>query len=221
MTDQKPSALPMLAGVAFVVLAIAAFSVGGETPSMDDSAQKVIDFYKDNKDREYIAAFLLIYSVPFGAIFVAHLHSLLRWSSPRKAWATMAAIGGGALVAGFLGAAAIHLAVTEAVDKDFAPDSVRAISALDIDSWPLLAGPMFVLLIGAGAALLASTTMPRWLGWAGLVIGILGFTPAGFFMFLASGLWILATSIVAYSRLRAPDGGDPPAAAPPPAAPAV
>ena len=220
MPDQRPNALPMLAGVVFAVLAIAAFLVGGETPSMDDSAEKVIDFYKDNKTREYIAAFLLIYSVPFGAIFVAHLHTLLRWSSPRRAFTTMAAIGGGALAAGFLGAAAIHLAVTEAVDNDFGPESVRALSALDIDSWPLLAGPMFVLLIGAGAALLASTAMPRWLGWTGLVIGILGFTPAGFFMFVASGLWIIAASIVAHSRLRAPDGGDPPAAAPVTAPPA-
>jgi hypothetical protein len=221
MTDQKPSALPMLAGVVFVALTVAAFAIGGETPSFDDSAEKVLDFYKDNKDSQFIASFLLMFSVPFAAIFVAHLHSLLRWSSPRRAWTTMAALGGGALVAGFLACAAIHLALTEAVDNDFGLESVRALHALDNDAWPLFAGPMFVLLIGSGAALLASTAMPRWLGWTALAIGILGFTPAGFFMFLASGLWILAASIVGYSRLKAPDGGDPPATAPVTASPAV
>jgi hypothetical protein len=221
MTDHKPSALPMLAGVVFVALAVAGFAIGGETPSMDDSAQKIINFYKDNEGREYAASFILIFSVPFAAIFVAHLHSLLTWSSSRRAWTTMAAIGGGALVAGLLAGAAFHFAITEAVDNDFAPDSVRAISAIDLDSWPLFGGPMFVLLIGAGAAVLTSTAMPRWLAWTALVIGILGFTPAGFFMFLASGLWIVAASIVGYSRLKAPDGGDPPAAAPVTAPPAV
>jgi hypothetical protein len=43
-------AIGPLTGILFVVLAIVAFLVGGETPSTDDSPEEIVDFYLDNDD---------------------------------------------------------------------------------------------------------------------------------------------------------------------------
>jgi hypothetical protein len=212
MTDNRPRALPMLAGIVFVAISFAAFAIGGETPSIDDSAQKVADFYADNKTKEYVASFLLLFAIPFAAIFVAHLHHLLKWASPRRVWAKLALIGGAAIVPGWAAAGAVHLALTEAADKKLPPDALRALNALDADFWPLLAIPMMLLMLGSGAAILGSTTLPRALGWIALIAGIIGFSPAGFFMFIVAGLWVIAISIVGYSRLAAAERDAPPGA---------
>jgi hypothetical protein len=65
--------------------------------------------------------------------------------------------------------------------------------------------------LGAAAATLQTNVMPRWLGWVGLVLAIVTFTPAGFFAFGVIGLWIIAVSIVLSRSAQA---------APAPAAPA-
>jgi len=49
--------------------------------------------------------------------------------------------------------------------------------------------------------MLRVASLPSWLGWIGIVIGLLAMTPIGFFAFLASGIWIVLTSVV---LLRAP-----------------
>ena len=47
-----------LTGIVFVVLVVIAFAVGGETPDVDDSTRKVVDFWTEN-DGEQIAAAIL------------------------------------------------------------------------------------------------------------------------------------------------------------------
>ena len=39
-----------LTGVAFIVLAIVSIVIGGEPPDLDEGAQKMVEFYKDDKD---------------------------------------------------------------------------------------------------------------------------------------------------------------------------
>jgi hypothetical protein len=49
----------------------------------------------------------------------------------------------------------------------------------------------------------------RWLGWIALVLGVLMFTPVGFFAFLASGLWIALASVALTMQERAQPAGLP------------
>jgi hypothetical protein len=69
------------------------------------------------------------------------------------------------------------------------------------------------MLIGAaGCILRAATVVPRWLGWAALVLGVLLFIPfADFIALLLTLVWILVVSVVMYARAGA--GGAAPAGA--------
>ena len=91
-----------------------------------------------------------------------------------------------------------------------APATAEAV-LFDFENAPLHSSLPLDLTVGGITAHLSATGQ----GFSIQQANALGFTPAGFFMFLASGLWILAVSIVSYSRLNAPEGGVPPAAAAP------
>jgi hypothetical protein len=55
------------------------------------------------------------------------------------------------------------------------------------------------MMLGAtGAILKAGAALPRWLGWAALVLFIVQFTPAGFIAFGLTGIWIIVASIMQF-----------------------
>jgi hypothetical protein len=201
MPEARPHPLGILAGLAFFALTLIGFAVGGETPGIGDSPQEVVNFYRDHHDAQMWATFLVAFGTPFLGIFVAHLWAMLRAAGAPWAWTTLVAIGGSVAIAGFLLLAGVHLSITEAADKNYSPQSLRALHALDNDLFFPAAGGVALMMIGAGVSLMRSALLPRWLGIVALVIGILGFTPAGFFAFLAAGLWIAIVSVVGFRVL--------------------
>jgi MFS family permease len=216
MQVEKPRPLALLSGVVFVVLVVLAFAVfGGDTPEVKASGAKVASYYSDHNDREQAAVFVLIIATLFAGIFVASLWAAFRWASASPTWSAVALIGGIVAIGGFLVAGGIHLALAEAADKHYSPDTLRVLNALDSDSYPAFGLGMALLMLGSGGALVTSAVFPTWLGWVGIVVGILGFTPAGFFAFLLSGVWVIVLSIVCFRRLSQ---GDEPGPAPPAAA---
>ena len=71
-----------LTGALFVVLVLVAFfAVGGNTPDGDASARKVVSFYSDNDTKEMIAAVVLALSAVPLLYFTAILRDRLRAAS--------------------------------------------------------------------------------------------------------------------------------------------
>ncbi len=188
-----------LTGVFAVVLLVAAFIVGGESPSPDASAQEVIDYYTDNDTEQFVASLLGFYSAVFLIFFASVLWGVLRRAPGATGRVASIALGGGVLTA--LGIAIFAgLAFTLAdVSDDLEPAAAQAISALSGDLFFPVALGTVVLTIGSGLAILRGAALPRWLGWAAIVIGVVAATPAGFFAFLATLLWIAVTSIVLFT----------------------
>jgi hypothetical protein len=49
--------------------------------------------------------------------------------------------------------------------------------------------------------MLRTATMPSWLGWIGLVVGVISLLgPGGFLGFFTAPLWIAATGLLLYFR---------------------
>ena len=83
------------------------------------------------------------------------------------------------------------------------PTVIQTLNALGADMFFTVAVGTGAFLLGSGIATLKTGVLPRWLGWAAVVIGVIALTPAGFFGFLALGVWTLIASVILAMRVNA------------------
>jgi hypothetical protein len=199
MTTRK---LLPLSGTISVLLIALAFVIGGSTPDPDASAAKVLSFYSAHDAREIAVALVLAASVPFLVFFAVALATALwpREPAVRPVW-ELVLVGGSVLAGGaILIAAAVHFALADSADHLAA----SVLNVVDGDGWVAWNAGIGVMMFGAAGSLLSRAGSRR-LAWTALPLGILLFIPfADFFALLASGLWIVATSVVFTRRASAP-----------------
>jgi hypothetical protein len=201
MAPSRLERLAPLSGVLFIALIVAAIIVfPDETPSVDDSLQKVVSFWRDHDSEAMVSGFLFALSaVPF-LWFAGSLRGALRASEGGAGRLSAVSFAGAIVFAGAVAiGAGLQFAVADAA-KDVRPVALQAMSAISSDFF-------FAFLVGAGTFMLANAVVilrHRALhvafGWTALVIGIAALTPAGFFAFLATLLWVLVASIFLYVR---------------------
>ena len=203
MQQSRWERLAPLSGVLSVAIIVAVFAIGGSTPEEHDSAAKVQAFYSKHHDKHAALAFILAIAIPFLLFFVSSLRNDLR-SAGGTAQLANAAFAGGVLAAGgFALLSAVHLALAEAASSANTIGVTQTLNVLDNSDFIPAASGVGLLVLAAGASVVRHGGLPRWLGWIGVVIGIVAFTPAGFFAFLAGGLWILIASILLTLARRA------------------
>jgi hypothetical protein len=186
-----------LSGIVFVVLTVVAFGpLAGKTPGVKDSSAEIAGFYTKHHSKEETAAHLLVIAVAFLALFAASCWPLIRDS--RRLWSAMFFGGGIIAAAGFLFAAAIHLALADGAHHGVDAVALQALNAIDADSYPAFSGGIGIMLLGAAGAMIPLTRALRVLGWIALVFGIAIFTPAGFIGFLGAGIWVIVVSVVLF-----------------------
>ena len=192
-----------LTGVAFIVVVIVGFLVAGEPPDANSPPREIIDHYVDNKDSVMIGALLSVIAAALLVFFGAVLRSALRaGEGPGGVLSAVAFAGTIIMATGAAIDAMISFALADRAD-DVAPVGVQALQALwDNDFFPVVLGAA-LLLLGAGLSIARNGVLPRWLGWVGVLIGILALTPIGFVAFPLGGLWVLIVSVMLTLRWRA------------------
>jgi hypothetical protein len=202
-----------LTGVAFVIVAIVAFAVGGEPPNAkDNSAQEIVKHYVDNKDAIMVTSILAGIAGALLIFFAAYLRKVLSAAAGAGSMLPGVVLVGASIMAvGFAIDTTIAFALADAAD-DIDPIGVQALQALwDNDFIPVAMG-IVVFLFSAGLAIVQTGALPKWLGWIAIVLAIIGLPPIGFAAFIGGALWILIASILLTMGARA---------VPPQAAPAV
>jgi hypothetical protein len=198
MKQQKRD-LATLTGALFVVLVVVAFiPLAGSTPESGASAQKVVSFYSDNATREMLAAIVLALGAVSLLFFSAILKQRFESVLPDRSMLPTAALAGGIVASGgFLASAGFHFALADSADDIQAP-AAQALNALDFIFIPFTVGLAVLLLASSLLVVRARLLLPTWLGWVGIVLFVVFFTPLGFISFALSGIWIIVVSIRLY-----------------------
>ena len=204
-----------LTGVLFLVLAIVSFVLGGDPPDNDESPLKHVEFWKDNDGEQMASALVATYAAVFLVWFAASVREAV--ARAESGAGRLAAISyGGAVIAagGLLANNAIQFAAAETAG-DMSADGTETLSLLYSDFFFPMAAGIGLFLVAAGLAAVRHGAFDKRLGWMAVVIGVICVTPAGFFGFLASMVWIGITAVVLYRKTDPVGSG----AAPPPAGP--
>jgi Domain of unknown function (DUF4386) len=185
-----------LSGAASVVLIVASFIVVGETPDLDAPMSEVVSFYTDNDSSLQFGAALLALGAFFFLLFSTTVSTLLRRDPARGAVAANFSLAGGIVFA--VGAtifAGLAFTAGDTVD-DIGPATLQTLHVLEMDMFFTVAVGTAAFLLGTGVGALKTALLPRWLAWVAIVIGVIALTPAGFFGFLALGIWTLIASVM-------------------------
>jgi hypothetical protein len=205
-----------LTGVAFVLVLIVGFLVGGEPKSADEPVREIVDFYVDNKDSVEIGAIAAAVAGVLLIFFGAYLRQVLRAAAGGEGeiLSLVSFVGLVVVAVGFAIDGSVSFALAEAAD-DIDPVAVQALQALwDNDFVPIVLG-VLAFLWATGITVIRTGVFPKWLGWVMLAFGVIGVTPIGFAAAIAAALLVLVFSILLTLRARSTPGP----AAPGPAAP--
>jgi len=189
--------LTALAGTAFVVLYVAAFTLGIEVGHGD---REILEHYADSghRTREVVAFFFIAAAALALIVFAAGLRSRIASSEAHTgSLAAVAWAGGVAAGALVLAANAVSRATAfAAMDDDFRldPDSRRLLEDTGFLLFVSGALAAILLVVAVSLAALRLNVLPRWLGWAGFVVALLLPLAIAFVGFLVFLLWVLATS---------------------------
>jgi Domain of unknown function (DUF4386) len=206
----KAARLFPLAGIAAPVLFVIAFAVGGEAPSTDDSVREIVSFYRENDSDQIWAAAILTWGTLLFVLFVAGLWRVLRDAEPeRRGGSALVLIGVAIYAVGATIFASLAFTAGDIAD-DAGPGTLVTLNALGSDAFFTVALGVCVFLLGAGTSIIQTAAVPKWIGWVAVVIAVVAVTPAGFFAFLAMGVWLLIMSVLLWMR-----GGATPAQAAP------
>jgi MFS family permease len=214
MSDVKSWIGPAI-GIVFVALfvAISLMFGDGKDPT-ENSAQEVIDFYKDNEDKQTIAALLVGLASIAGLFFGGWLRRVLRDAEgPGGTLSAVAFAGMIVFVAGAIVSGTLHLELADYADNTdtIDPAVIQTLNAFEFNFFLFFPVGLGTMLLASGLSVIRHGAFPKWVGWFGLVSGILFVTPAFFVGFVLVPVWILIVSIIGISRARA---GEAPLAAP-------
>ena len=197
MTRISWERLAALAGLAFVVLYVAAFSLGIE---VGDSDREILAYYANSGHRakEIVAFFLIAGAALSLVVFAGTLRSLVvRAEQERGMLAALAWAGGIACAILVLAGNAVSRATAyAALDDKFRldPNTRRLFEDTGFLLFASAALAAILLVVAVSLAALRYGVLPRWLGWAGFPAAALLTLGIVFVGFLVFALWVLAVS---------------------------
>ena len=201
--NKDNSWLAPLTGVAFVVLVIIGFAIGGEPPEFDSPAGELVDHYVDNKNKAMVGALLEGIAATLFVFFGGYVRRVLRAAEGERGMLSAIAFAGTIIFAvGLAIDATITMALAESAE-DVDPSAVQALVALFQNDYMPFAVGLQVFLLAMGLVAVRTGAIPKWIGWIAILLGVIAVTPIGFAAFIGSGILVLVLGVVLTMRERA------------------
>jgi hypothetical protein len=194
-----------LTGLAFVVLVIIAFAIGGEPPDpTDNSVEEVVDFWVDNDSAQMFSAALAAVAGTLFVFFGGYLRKVLR-NAEGPGGGLLSAVAFAGVIIFALGIAidsTIAFALADSAE-DIEPDAVQALSVLYNNDFVPFALGIQVFLLATGISVVRHGALPKWIGWVAIVLAVIAVTPIGFVAFIVTGILVAVMSVMLTMRARA------------------
>jgi hypothetical protein len=205
MNSDRWSRIAPLSSFLFVALVIVSGIVGGTAPYFDEPGSKVLAFSNDHDSAVMAGAALFALAALFLIVFVTALHRTLRRAEGDGGGVGSTLGFGGALIAtvGMLLFAGVSFTLGDAAQY-LDPSSAVLLDALSEDLVVFALGVgVAALMIGSGGSILRTGALPRWLGWAAIVLGVIAPTPAFFAAAIGTFAWSLVVGVLLSRRAGA------------------
>jgi hypothetical protein len=197
-----------LGGVVYVVLfVIGVILMFSGTPDTSSAPAKIIAYYSDSGHRDKISIGWVIagLGIFFFFWFLSALRQTVRRLEADDGFLTgLTTIGGAAYGTLTLAALGLEAGISTMSDDTYHHTVYPGlIHAADDAAWMMHAGGgagAAAMIIAASLAGLRAGAVSRWLGWLGVVAGILGLGLVVFFPWFVVGIWILVVSIGMFLR---------------------
>src|SRR5918992_3971159 len=157
--------LAPLIGVLFTVFAAVAILVGGDTPDTDASAAEILDHYEDEGP-----VFVGIIALLLAGVAILFFAGALRrhFVAVGPDWLAAVVFGGAVVFAAGLGIfLSSQVALVEAADKE-QEATLQALNVLDTSNFGTAAIGMAIVYLASAWHILASRSLPVWIGWLSL-----------------------------------------------------
>jgi hypothetical protein len=192
-----------LGGIAYVVLFVVGTAVAhGGAPDTGGPPAKIIHYFSSGSHRDKVAlgCFLGMLGVFFFLWFLAALRQAVRRLAGDGILGMLVTIGGGVYAALTLVAFAVDVAVKTMSDDTYHHQVYPGLIHAADDAWYVLHSTGGVgaaaMMIAASLACLASSKVPRWLAWLGVVAGITAIVSFFFVPWFIIAVWLVVASIL-------------------------
>jgi hypothetical protein len=192
-----------LCGVGSAVLFALTFVTAGGTPNDDASAAKVVSYYQDHRAGTQLLAFAAVLAAVLLILFAVRLREVLIGDGDDGGLLANAALSGAViLAAGSLIDSGFTFALVRSSHLHFV-GAAQTLNVVSNGDFYIIFGGVAILLLAAGIATVRRPALPRWLGWAAIVIGIISLAgPFGFVGGLLSIVWLFVISILIFRKDR-------------------
>ena len=203
MSNDRLSRLLGPLGLGSVVAFVIGFVIlGGPTPpGKNASAAAVVSYYTAHGTRQTWSLYVVAAGVILAAFFVGGLRTVLRKANESHSWLADTAFAGGILfIGGFATAGFLQWSLISAVHNGQTQLAGNLNFLSQTIMLPAQAG-LVVLAAAAGFAIILRSTIPAWLGYVALAIGVVSaIGPIGIVAILATPVWMTLFGFVVGAR---------------------
>ena len=170
-------------------------------PGDKASPARIAAYYDHHSTSLTYGVFVTAVAMVVFAFFLTALRRTLSRSGRDGGYLSIAAIVGGAVyISGHLAGGLFDLAARDA-GQQHADSVAQALNFVNTDDWALVVAGLSITALATGIAGLRNRTLPTWLAWVSIVLGVLAIAgPLGGIAFLLTPLWTITLGIVLMRR---------------------
>ena len=203
-----------IGGILWLPLTVFGFGeISGFSSMINEPSTKIVDYFVSaNVTRVYLGEYLKILGFVLLVVFATRLWAILRSHDGGSGWLSTLALGGVLLfvVLSLAGIAPLLAGTYRAAHNGM--DTALYVALMDVRNVPTFMG-FFVgalFLIPTGIVMVWTRAFPRWLGWIGIILGLLvmvgAVVPEEEIAFQASvlmGVWVLILGVILIAKAGA------------------